>query len=584
MSASGLYPSLLLLLWSLLSSASSQCDHSSENSKINLNVDYKLPTFTSEFPIQNMVTLDGIIYVGATNRIYALSPNLTKLSEYSTGPLRANETCRLQTHNPNTKLDNRNIALVTENIYDKGLYSCGSADNGICRRHVLYEDDEIGPKMVDDEVYCFTDRARLRKGVDSDVVVSASGSQVLNVESNLIKFFVGNSEIPGNTATPNTHTISVRKMKTSQNGFTFFSSGAHMDLLASLRGNYYLRYVYSFNSGPFTYFLTVQHVSKDSTAFHTRIIRMCATDSVIRRYVEMPLQCISTDKRRKRSTEDVKVFNILQGAYVSKIKEDTELQKQLKVGPNDDVLFAAFAKGKPDSPEATSDSAVCVFSLNHINNMIRRYMQSYECDPHEGMHEGRESTYRLQITQFLPRLEYWHQDLSHTLLTSITVATVHARTVAYLGTSDGRHLQVRVILFSRSSSPHVNIALDSAPVSSSLLLQDQGRLLVATGNKITSVPLIGPGCDQLTTCTSCLLSSRVTECGWCNGRCTRSSQCSSAEWSQEYCAPVITKFWPISAPLRGSTSLTICGHNFGFDKTERLNQDQTKSTSVLNVS
>ncbi|KAJ0029078.1 hypothetical protein NQD34_004075 [Periophthalmus magnuspinnatus] len=588
MSASGLYPSLLLLLWSLLSSASSQCDHSSENSKINLNVDYKLPTFTSEFPIQNMVTLDGIIYVGATNRIYALSPNLTKLSEYSTGPLRANETCRLQTHNPNTKLDNRNIALVTENIYDKGLYSCGSADNGICRRHVLYEDDEIGPKMVDDEVYCFTDRARLRKGVDSDVVVSASGSQVLNVESNLIKFFVGNSEIPGNTATPNTHTISVRKMKTSQNGFTFFSSGAHMDLLASLRGNYYLRYVYSFNSGPFTYFLTVQHVSKDSTAFHTRIIRMCATDSVIRRYVEMPLQCISTDKRRKRSTEDVKVFNILQGAYVSKIKEDTELQKQLKVGPNDDVLFAAFAKGKPDSPEATSDSAVCVFSLNHINNMIRRYMQSCstvepyhftgtdhkscynvtssdECDPHEGMHEGRESTYRLQITQFLPRLEYWHQDLSHTLLTSITVATVHARTVAYLGTSDGRHLQ---ILFSRSSSPHVNIALDSAPVSSSLLLQDQGRLLVATGNKITSVPLIGPGCDQLTTCTSCLLSSRVTECGWCNGRCTRSSQCSSAEWSQEYCAPVITKFWPISAPLRGSTSLTICGHNFGFDKTE----------------
>ncbi|KAJ0069764.1 hypothetical protein NL108_013311, partial [Boleophthalmus pectinirostris] len=192
---------------------------------------------------------------------------------------------------------------------------------------------------------------------------------------------------------------------------------------------------------------------------------------------------------------------------------------------------------------------------------------SDECDPHEGMHEGKESTYRLQITQFVPRLEYWHQDLAHTLLTSITVATVHSRTVAYLGTSDGRLLQ---ILFSRSSSPHLNITLDSAPVSSSLLLQGQGRLLVATGNKITSVPLIGPGCDQLTTCTSCLLSSRVTECGWCNGRCTRSSQCTSAEWSQEYCAPVITKFWPSSAPVRGSTSLTICGLNFGFDKTENF--------------
>ncbi|KAK7916157.1 hypothetical protein WMY93_011918 [Mugilogobius chulae] len=151
---------------------------------------------------------------------------------------------------------------------------------------------------------------------------------------------------------------------------------------------------------------------------------------------------------------------------------------------------------------------------------------SDECDPHEGMHQGRESTYRLQVTQF--------------------------------------------ILFSRSSAPHVNIAVGSGPVSSSLLLQDQGQLLVATGNKITSVPLIGPGCDQLTTCTSCLLSSRVTECGWCNGRCTRSSQCRSAEWSQDHCAPVITKFWPSSAPVRGATTLTICGHNFGFDKTDNF--------------
>ncbi|XP_072291686.1 hepatocyte growth factor receptor [Eucyclogobius newberryi] len=587
MSFPALCSSLLLLLTTRLSSASSPCDRSSETTQLDLGVDYELPTFTSEFPIQNMVALDGIVYVGATNRIYALSPNLAKLSEYRTGPLRANATCGLRVDASDARIDNRNVALVTEKIYDKGLYSCGSADNGICRRHVLDEGDD--PKAVDDEVYCFADKVRLGKGVplDSDVVVGNAGSRVLNVESNVIKFFVGNSEIPGNATTASAHTISVRKMKTSQNGFTFFSGGAHMDLLASLRGSYYLRYVHAFESGPFTYFLTVQRVGKDSTAFHTRVVRMCASDSVIRRYVEMPLQCISTDKRRKRSAEGVKVFNILQAAYVGKVKEDAELQRQLKVGPNDDVLFAAFAKGKPSSPEPTADSAVCVFTLTHINNMIRKYMQSCstvtpyhftgaerkacynvtsadECDPHEGMHQGREGTYRLQVTQFVPRLEYWHPELSHTLLTSIAVTSVNGRTVAYLGTSAGRHLQ---ILFSRSSAPHVNIALDSGPVTSSLLLLDQGRLLVATGNKITSVPLIGPGCDQLTTCTSCLLSSRVTECGWCDGRCTRSSQCTSAEWSQEYCAPLITKFWPSSAPVRGATALTVCGRNFGFDKT-----------------
>uniref|UniRef100_A0A8C6TAU3 receptor protein-tyrosine kinase n=1 Tax=Neogobius melanostomus TaxID=47308 RepID=A0A8C6TAU3_9GOBI len=387
---------------------------------------------------------------------------------------------------------------VTEKIYDKGLYSCGSADHGICRRHVL--DDGGVPYGVDDNVDCFADKAKLRKGavLESDVVVSASGSQVLNVESNIIKFFVGNSEIPGSEATPHTHTISLRKMKTSQNGFTFFSGGAHMDLHESLRGKYYLRYVHAFHSGPFTYFLTVQRVSKDSQTFHTRIVRMCSSDSVIRRYA----------------------------AHLGKVGEDVELQKQLQVGPNDDVLFTAFAKGKPNSTEPTANSAVCVFSLKHININIRLNVECRQLFLHQNNERDD---------------DLWFQCK-------------------------------RRILFSRFvSTPHVNIALDSAPVTSALLLRDQGRLLVATGNKITSVPLIGPGCDQLTTCTSCLLSSRVTECGWCNGRCTRSSQCPDPdEWSEEYCAPEITKFWPSSAPLHGSTSLTICGRNFGFDKTENF--------------
>ncbi|KAM4573611.1 hepatocyte growth factor receptor isoform 2-T2 [Odontesthes bonariensis] len=589
----------IMLLWALCPGMQSWCGNSSETTKLNLSVTYELLNFTADFPIQNMVVLDGIIYVGAVNRIYALAPNLTKLSEYHTGPLLANQTCgqtQMKTGSGG-RVDNHNIALVVENIYDKGLYSCGSADNGVCRRHVLDEDNML--KTVDEDVYCFADKVRPGEGQpgDSDVVVSPSGSQVLNVESNVIKFFVGNSEIPsagnvsGNLTKP--HTISQRKMKTSQNGFTFFSNFSHMDLIPSLRGNYYLRYVYSFHSGPFTYFLTVQRVSRHSQAYHTRIVRMCSSDFVIRRYVEMPLECISTDKRRRRSAEDVKVFNILQAAHVTKVGNDVELLKQLKVDEGDDVLFAAFARGKPNSPEPTPDSAVCAMSLKYINSMFKMYMQSCntvelyhftgsdkkscynvsssdDCDPHEGIHEGKEGVYRLQVTQFVHRLEYLHKDLTNTLVTSITVVPVHGRTVAYLGTADGHHIQVQ---FSRFTSPHVNIRLDWRPVSASVVLLDadhsDGALLMATGNKITKIPLTGPGCDQLTTCTSCLLSSRVTECGWCNGRCTRKNQCpSSSVWTQDYCTPVITKVFPTSGPVRGSTVVTICGRNFGFDKTE----------------
>lgn len=144
------------------------------------------------------------------------------------------------------------------------------------------------------------------------------------------------------------------------------------------------------------------------------------------------------------------------------------------------------------------------------------------------------------------------------------------------------------VLFSRLASPHVNIRLDSRPVSAAVALLEadgsDGALLMATGNKvgnhgdktklcpgsatkavslrgdtshvlfplqITRVPLIGPGCGQLTTCTSCLLSSRVTECGWCDGRCSRADRCPPPSvWTQDYCPPVITKVTAAASVLK----------------------------------
>uniref|UniRef100_A0A3Q3AE34 Sema domain-containing protein n=1 Tax=Kryptolebias marmoratus TaxID=37003 RepID=A0A3Q3AE34_KRYMA len=560
-----LWPQIIMLFWALCPSVQGHCNKSSKTANLNLSVTYELPTFTADFPVQNMVTLDGLIYVGAVNRIYALAPNLTKLSEYHTGPLLANETCgQTQATGNSNRVDNHNIALVVENIYDKGLYSCGSADNGVCRRHVLDEDN--GLKTVDENVYCFTDKLSPAQGPvgDSNVVVSPSGSQVLNVESNVIKFFVGNSEIPstrnmsGNAMHP--HTISIRKMKTSQNGFTFFSNLSHMDLIPSLKGKYYLRYIYSFHSGPFTYFLTVQQKSWNSQTYHTRIVRMCSSDLVIRRYVEMPIECISTNKRRRRSPTDEKVFNILQAAHVTKVGNDVELQRQLMVEEGDDVLFAAFAQGQPDSPEPTPNSAVCVMSLKNLNNLFKMQMQHCKTrDPYHFTSSNKTSCYNLvragrgwcllRWEEEGILLEFWHKDLMNTLVTSITVVPVHGRTVAYLGTADGRHIQVKKVL----------------------ICQEMTLL-------ITKIPLIGPGCGQLTTCLSCLLSSRVTQCGWCNGQCTRKSQCpSSSEWTQDYCTPVITKVSPMSGPVRGSTAVTVCGYNFGFDKTENF------KTSMVSV-
>lgn len=69
---------------------------------------------------------------------------------------------------------------------------------------------------------------------------------------------------------------------------------------------------------------------------------------------------------------------------------------------------------------------------------------SDDCDPHEGISEGKESAYRLQVTHFVQRLEYWHTDLTNTLVTSVLAAPVNDGTMIYLGTADGRHIQVQV--------------------------------------------------------------------------------------------------------------------------------------------
>lgn len=81
----------------------------------------------------------------------------------------------------------------------------------------------------------------------------------------------------------------------------------------------------------------------------------------------------------------------------------------------------------------------------HTSALLFSLWQSLsdDCDPHEGIHEGKEGKYRLQVTQFVQRLEYWHKELANTLVTSINVVQVHGRAVAYLGTADGRHIQVK---------------------------------------------------------------------------------------------------------------------------------------------
>uniref|UniRef100_A0A672SLC3 Hepatocyte growth factor receptor n=1 Tax=Sinocyclocheilus grahami TaxID=75366 RepID=A0A672SLC3_SINGR len=577
--------SILIILQTLWWGLNSQCEEPIESSKLDLSVTYDLPHFVSDTPIQKLLEFNGTVYVGAVDKLYALSKDLKKIHEYNTGPVHEGQDCSAPDpcsgcKNKPLNMNNTNMALLVETFYDLELFSCGSVGNGICRRYLL----EDGP--LDAEITCMYSK----KNKDSshgcpDCLAGPSGTQILNVmSSGVVRFFVANSEPLDSTVPRLHHTISVRKMRETQDGFEFFSEQSYMDLAPGLHGNYPLRYVYSFQSGPYVYFLTVQREGGSLNAFHTRIIRMCSSDPEILRYVEMPFECIYSERRRKKRSVQV-VFNVLQAAHVAKVGYDFQQEMGLKEG--EDVLFAAFARSKPDSPEPTASSAVCLISITDINNFFRDFMQkgytrklshfpgseeknfnqvrdSFSCGKHE-------RGYRLEVTSTNPRRDYFHGRFRNILLTSIAVVPIQNHTVVSLGTAEGRVIQVVVSRFGKTE-PHVDFRLDTLPVSSEMALlspqRHNGSLLLVTGNKVSKVPLIGPGCEQLWTCSSCLLAPAFMGCGWCktSNHCTRAPQCSPSHWIQVSCPLLITTISPSSAPLGGHTKVTICGKNFGISK------------------
>uniref|UniRef100_A0AAR2ITI4 receptor protein-tyrosine kinase n=1 Tax=Pygocentrus nattereri TaxID=42514 RepID=A0AAR2ITI4_PYGNA len=576
---------ILIFLQMLCWGIEGQCKEPKEVSKLNLSVTYNLPHFVSDTPVQKLLVFNESIYVGATNKLYALAGDLKKMTEYHTvheAQRCAYKGCRDNPANAN----NTNMALVMETYYDPELFSCGTMGNGVCIRHVL-EDGKL------DDVNCMGSHNR----DGSQYIAGPAGTQIVNVlAGGVVRFFVANSEplasFPSSSPCAH-HTISVRKMWETQDRFEFVSKQSYMDLAPGLRGNYPLNYVYSFSSGQYVYFLTVQRESSSSKVFHTRIVRMCSSDLELLHYVEMPFECIYSEKgRRKRSTQ--MVFNVLQAAHVAKAGSDLSKEMGLKEG--EDVLFAAFARSKPDSPEPTASSTVCVISIAEINKPTMKcqiivHLFGHENEKHclntifyvllrqfKQLEQQQVNSYRLEVTRTHPRKDWFNGRFRNVLLTSIAVVPMQNHTVATLGTAEGRVIQVVVSRFG-NTEPHVDFLLDALPVSSEVALLSPQRpdaaVLLVTGNKVSKVPLIGPGCEQLWSCSSCLLAPSFMGCGWCRNRnlCSRSAQCETSLWSQDSCPILMTEvtIFPATAPLKGRTNITICGKNFGFSKKDRFN-------------
>ncbi|KAM8972748.1 hepatocyte growth factor receptor [Pelodytes ibericus] len=592
--------SMLILLIIMAQKCVGQCEEAAKMTEVTVNMKYNLNNFTTDSPIQNIVLHRSYVYVGTVNKIFVLNENLTKLSEYKTGPVLDHSNClpckdcieNGQSSNGTWK-DNINIALLFNDFYEDQLISCGSAYGGSCQRHVLSYDK---PWDIGSEVYCIYS-SHVQKNTDTcpDCVVSSLGSKILVTERDrFLKFFVGNTITEPVT---NLHSFSGRRLKETQDGFEFLAERSYLDVLPQLRNSYPIKYVHTFESNNFVYFLTVQRESLDSQAFHTRIVRFCSSDSELRSYIEMPLECILTEKRKKRSARE-EIFNILQAAYVGKAGE--ALAEEMRLSPDDDILYAVFAQSKADSSEVTNRSAVCAVSVNTINKFFKDGVDKqgtkclehfYEKDHRFCIHKtffknvshssSAIDEYRVEVTTPLQRLDLFMGQFNNVLLTSISVFTQGSLTIANLGTSGGRFLQV-VISRSGQTKPHINFLLEPSPVSPITVINktssDSGYTLVSTGMQITKVPLIGLRCDYFKSCSRCFSSPSFLKCGWCKDRCSKKHECLNEMWTQDSCSPYVYEIFPTAAPVDGATSLTICGWDFVVNKN---NNFDFKNTIVL---
>ncbi|XP_047419963.1 macrophage-stimulating protein receptor isoform X2 [Sciurus carolinensis] len=566
-----------------------QCPRTPYAASRDFEVKYEVPNFFAGGAVQALATYEGrdgsAVFVATRNRLHVLGPDLQSVESLSTGPTGdpGCQTCAACGPGPYDPSDDTDtLVLVVEPVLP-ALVSCGSSLQGRCFLHEL---ETRGTTLHLTAPVCLYSAHHNRPEDCPDCVASPRGTRVTVVEQGQASYFYVASSLDAEVATSfSPHSVSIRRLKADASGFEPGFSA--LSVLPKYLASYHIEYVHSFHAGAFVYLLTVQPASVTDSpgVLQTRLARLNALEADLSDYRELVLDCRFAPKRRRRGVPDwEQSYPILQAAHSAPV--GAQLAAELSITEGNEVLFGVFTTGRNGSPGMGPNSVVCAFPIDLLDTLIDEgverccespvrpglprgldFFQSPSFCPNPPVLEAPNPNiscrhFPLLVSSRFPRVDLFNGLLGSVQITALHVTRLDSVTVAHMGTTDGRILQVELV---RSLNYLLYVSNFSLSNNGQSIHRDVRRfrdhLLFASGDQVFQVPIRGPGCHHFLTCGRCLRAQHFMGCGWCGNMCGRQKECPGS-WQQDHCPPELTKFYPDSGPLRGRTKLTLCGSNF----------------------
>ncbi|KAG9332706.1 hypothetical protein JZ751_014805 [Albula glossodonta] len=324
----------------------------------------------------------GDVFVGAVNRVFKLSANLTELRSHISGPVEDNSKCypppsvRACAHKLESS-DNVNKLLLVDYTGNR-LVACGSIWQGVCQFLRLEDLFKLGEPHHRKEHYL--SGAKEADGMAGVVVGDddGAGAELKKKKKGGSRLFIGAAIDGKSEYFP---TLSSRKLVADEDSVNMFSLVYQDEFVSSqikipsdtlsLYPAFDIYYVYGFSSRTYIYFLTLQLDTQltqmDATGekfFTSKIVRMCSNDTEFYSYVEFPLGC----------TKDGVEYRLVQAAY--KHRPGRMLAQALGLSEDEDVLFVVFSQGQKNRANPPRETVLCLFTLRQVNLAMRERIKS----------------------------------------------------------------------------------------------------------------------------------------------------------------------------------------------------------------